>query len=66
MKALLFKSVLLLGCLMLVGVCAATAQQNNAEPPLITVTGQVEVKVVPDMVVFSLKVESLHKDLATN
>ena len=41
------------------------AGQQAAEPPLITVSGQAEVQVAPDEVVFSLEVEKLDKDLLT-
>ncbi len=37
--------------------------QNAVEPPLITVTGQAEVRVPPDEVVFTLAIESLDKDM---
>jgi uncharacterized protein len=37
--------------------------QNSSEPPLITVTGQAEVRVPPDEVVFTLGVESVDKDI---
>jgi uncharacterized protein len=55
------------GCLLafLVGInCATTAyaQQVNA-PSLITVTGQAEVRVPPDEVVFTLEIEFTDKDL---
>ncbi|HKS29879.1 MAG TPA: SIMPL domain-containing protein [Pyrinomonadaceae bacterium] len=43
-------------------VSSAVAQQQ-AEPPLITVTGQAEVKVPPDEVVFTLAVVKVNKDL---
>jgi uncharacterized protein YggE len=43
---------------------AATAfAQNNVEPPLITVTGEAEVKVAPDEVVFDVTVQTLNRDL---
>lgn len=38
--------------------------QSDAAPPLITVSGQAEVKVVPDEVIFSLEVEMVDKDLS--
>lgn len=41
----------------------SAAQQQQSEPPLITVTGQAEVKVPPDEVVFTLGVVKLNKDL---
>lgn len=37
--------------------------QNNIEPPLITVTGQAEVRVPPDEVLFTLAVENVDKDM---
>lgn len=37
--------------------------QNNIEPPLITVTGQAEVRVPPDEVLFTLVVENVDKDM---
>src|SRR5260370_20060509 len=37
--------------------------QDAIEPPLITVTGQAEVRVPPDEVVFTLGVESVDKDM---
>jgi hypothetical protein len=46
--------------------CACTIAgfaQNNVEPPLITVTGQAEVRVPPDEVVFNLAVENVDKDM---
>ena len=37
--------------------------QSGIEPPLITVSGQAEVRVPPDEVVFTLVVESVDKDM---
>lgn len=37
--------------------------QSNIEPPLITVTGQAEVRVPPDEVLFTLAVENVDKDM---
>lgn len=37
--------------------------QNAIDPPLITVTGQGEVRVPPDEVVFTLGIESVDKDI---
>jgi uncharacterized protein YggE len=37
--------------------------QGTTEPPLITVSGQAEVRVAPDEVVFTLGVESVDKDM---
>ena len=39
--------------------------QNAIDPPLITVSGQAEVRVPPDEVVFSLDVEFVDKDMLT-
>jgi uncharacterized protein YggE len=39
------------------------AAQNSILPPLITVSGQAEVRVPPDEVVFTLGVESVDKDM---
>lgn len=40
-----------------------TFAQSAIEPPLITVSGQAEVRVQPDEVVFTLGVESIDKDI---
>lgn len=48
--------------LVLAYVLPAWAQQP-AEPPLITVTGQAEIKVAPDEVVFNIEIEKTDKDL---
>jgi len=48
--------------LFLSATLAARAQQA-AEPPLITVGGQAEVRVAPDEVDFTLEVENIDKDL---
>lgn len=37
--------------------------QNQLPPPLITVSGQAEVRVAPDQVVFTLGVEAVDKDI---
>lgn len=37
--------------------------QNPVEPPLITVTGQAEVRVPPDEVLFTLAIENVDKDM---
>src|SRR5689334_22304189 len=37
--------------------------QTAVEPPLITVTGQAEVRVPPDEVLFTLEVENIDKDM---
>jgi uncharacterized protein len=57
MKRLFFISLFL-------AACSVTAHaQNNIEPPLITVTGQAEVRVPPDEVVFTLEAENVDKQL---
>src|SRR5262245_19865426 len=48
---------------MLVAFPAITSAQNNIEPPLITVTGQAEVCVPPDEVLFTLAVENVDRDM---
>lgn len=42
---------------------ATAAAQSNIEPPLITVTGQAEVRVPPDEVVFTLAIENVDKEM---
>src|SRR5258708_620693 len=37
--------------------------QNAIEPPLVTVSGQAEVRVPPDEVVFTLGIETIDKDI---
>ncbi|HXD30288.1 MAG TPA: SIMPL domain-containing protein [Pyrinomonadaceae bacterium] len=37
--------------------------QNTVDPPLITVSGQADVRVTPDEVVFSMIVEAVNKDM---
>src|SRR6185295_8813690 len=37
--------------------------QSAVEPPLITVTGQAEVRVPPDEVLFTLAIENVDKDM---
>lgn len=52
--------------LVLVGLSlsfVAAAAQQQRDPPLITVTGEAEVRVVPDEVVFDLTVQTLNRDL---
>jgi uncharacterized protein YggE len=48
---------------MLAAFPVAASGQSNIEPPLITVTGQAEVRVPPDEVVFTLAVENVDKDM---
>src|SRR5260370_20406137 len=57
MKNLLF----LFAALLTISVQAGA--QNSTLPPLITVSGQAEVRVPPDEVVFTLGVESVDKDM---
>lgn len=50
---------------LLLTLASLSAQaQQAAEPPLITVSGQAEVKVAPDEVVFTLEVKKIDKDLS--
>lgn len=47
-------------------LCAWSAiafAQNSIEPPLITVTGQAEVRVPPDEVLFTLQIQNVDKDM---
>lgn len=60
MKNVVKTLVLVIASLPLASVATA---QDNRTPPLITVVGQAEVLVVPDEVVFDLRVETLDKDL---
>ena len=55
------KLIVLIGVTLLLAVSAFA--QNNIEPPLITVTGQAEVRVPPDEVLFTLAVENVDKDM---
>ena len=57
----MMKTILLLVTLAFAAVPAFA--QNNIEPPLITVTGQAEVRVPPDEVLFTLAVENVDKDM---
>ena len=57
MKKLILVSV---GLLLSAAIAAA---QSNIEPPLITVTGQAEVRVPPDEVVFTLAIENVDKGM---
>lgn len=50
--------------LLLLAAADAKALAAEGDPPLITVTGQAEIKVAPDEVVFSLEVKKADKDLA--
>lgn len=62
MNGLLRKSIFLILALPL-HVSLALAQQQQVEPPLITVTGQAEVRIPPDEVIFKLSVIKVNKDL---
>jgi uncharacterized protein len=58
----LMKKLLL--CAVAVSFCSFhVLAQGAIEPPLITVTGQAEVRVAPDEVVFTLGIESVDKDV---
>ena len=57
MKRLLILSLIFCAC------AVPALAQNNIEPPLITVTGQAEVRVPPDEVLFTLAVENVDKDM---
>lgn len=49
---------------LVIALSAVTAlAQDNVDRPLITVSGQAEVRVAPDEVVFTLEVESVDKDI---
>ena len=56
------KSYLFLMALLSV-LCPNVLAQSNPDRPLITVSGQAEVRVPPDEVVFTLSVESVDKDM---
>jgi len=56
------KKLLLLIAAVLLFSAQAFAQ-NAIEPPLVTVSGQAEVRVPPDEVVFTLGVETIDKDI---
>ena len=65
MKRLLFKSksfLLLLGALCL-SLSLPVRAQETGRLPLISVTGQAEVKVAPDEAVFNIEVKNINKDL---
>lgn len=56
---------LLLGLLLAATLPAAAASaQQGQPPPTISVTGQAEIRVVPDEAVFNLQVERVDKELA--
>jgi uncharacterized protein YggE len=58
-RRIVLLSALLMACY------GSAAAQSSIERSLITVTGQAEVKVAPDEVVFRLEVETMNKELAT-
>ncbi len=58
-----FKRIALVAVLFLVFPIMANAQEQD-EPRLITVSGDAEVKVIPDEVVITLGVETWNKDLS--
>jgi uncharacterized protein len=58
------KRVLILGSALFILSTNAPAD-DKPEPRLITVTGEAEVKVAPDEVVFDLTVQTINKDLRT-
>ena len=45
-------------------LCSSLCARAQNDKPLITVSGQAEINVTPDMAVFNLRVVSLDKDLA--
>ena len=56
--------MLILGVALVISTCAWNREQPpSQEPRLITVTGDAEVRVVPDEVILTLGVETLDKDL---
>jgi uncharacterized protein len=61
MKKLLTIRVLVIVCVL--SLTQAVFADDKPEPRLITVTGEAEVKVVPDEVVFDLAVQAFNRDL---
>src|SRR5947209_15532111 len=55
------QSILLIAILLVFSFSAFA--QNNVEPPLITVTGQAEMRVPPDEVLFTLSIENVDRDM---
>ena len=53
----------LIALLVLSALPAVALAQSNIEPPLITVTGQAEVRVPPDEVLFTLAIENVDRDM---
>jgi uncharacterized protein YggE len=58
-------NALLVAAFLLLALAAPAIADDKPEPRLITVTGEAEVLVVPDEVVFDLTVQILNKDLRT-
>jgi|KBSSwiStaDraftv2_1062776.scaffolds.fasta_scaffold309530_2 uncharacterized protein YggE len=56
------KKLILISVGLVLWAATATAQ-SNLEPPLITVTGQAEVRVPPDEILFTLAVENVDRDM---
>ena len=56
-------SAVLAGTALLVSVIAAEAQGTNAQTRQVTVNGEAEVQVVPDLVVLTLGIETSNMDL---
>lgn len=57
------RTLLYFALLLFLPLCAAQAQ-DKGDRPLITVSGQAEINVTPDMAIFNLRVVMLDKDLA--
>lgn len=56
-------AVVFVACCLSLGVSLTAAAQEKAGPRLITVTGEAEIRVVPDEVVFDLTVQTVNRDL---
>jgi len=63
MKGVAIMKKLVFLCAMVLVSSLQTFAQGAVEPPLVTVTGQAEVRVPPDEVVFTLAIESVNKDM---
>jgi uncharacterized protein YggE len=57
------RNLLTIALVMLCAASVAAAAQQQRELPLITVTGEAEVRVVPDEVVFDLTIQTLNRDM---
>lgn len=55
----------LFAALILLNLAPAASAQEKHQPRLITVTGEAEMRVVPDEVFFDLSVQTFHRDLKT-